>query len=275
MMHHWYDRPFKNIEQILDVHHYSSISSTQRLARRKARPYLQGNIPYLFDRWVVYCAEAQTAGVGTHNRKWHSPPSKNIYATYQFDWPASKSGLIQYVPQIVSLTIIQLLEKEAIYPQIKWVNDILLNGKKLSGNLYENLGLIKNTSSYLTLLGVGINMNMEKKEVDMIDQSSTSLKIETHKKWDHVAFLKLLHHALFENMLHFLHNGFFPFMPLIQKRMAFLNTAIKVKTHFDTKIGILKGINPDGALILHADNTENIIQYGHIQPLSYDVNNES
>jgi len=64
---------------------------------------------------------------------------------------------------------------------MKWPNDVLLHGKKVAGVLCET---IFHPDFIEIILGVGLNVNMEEKDLSLIDQAATSLKNETHRTWD-------------------------------------------------------------------------------------------
>ena len=55
----------------------------------------------------------------------------------------------------------------------KWPNDVWVSGKKTSGCLCEFSQLFGNY--YQTIVGIGINVNLNKEILDTIDQSATSM----------------------------------------------------------------------------------------------------
>ena len=89
-----------------------------------------------FDGWLVVKADQQTEGVGTQEKPWYSPPG-NIYVTLATKLspifsPQEISRKNQFA-QITSLAVAETLEKFGFLPKLKWVNDVLLNGKKIAG----------------------------------------------------------------------------------------------------------------------------------------------
>ncbi len=74
-----------------------------------------------------------------------------------------------------------VLEEHGVPVTLKWPNDLLLNGKKIAGVLCETIFY----PEYIqVVLGFGLNVNMEEKDLIQIDQAATSLRQETGRIWD-------------------------------------------------------------------------------------------
>lgn len=118
---------------------------------------LSGSLP---EGSVIYTNE-QTFGVGLGTNKWFSEPGKNITATVvlypDFLPPEDQFSLTM----AVSLSVCLLVESidMSLKPEIKWPNDIYLNGRKLAGMLIKN-SISANSISH-TIAGVGINVNQK------------------------------------------------------------------------------------------------------------------
>jgi BirA family biotin operon repressor/biotin-[acetyl-CoA-carboxylase] ligase len=133
-------------------------------------------------------ANEQTAGRGTFKKRWVSPPGVNIYATFHFQLPRDDPR-IPTLAILMAKSLATVLTKEGLSPVIKWPNDLLLNGKKLSGVLCETEF---HEDVVELFLGVGINVNLERQETEQIDQPATSLLIETGRNWDREELLEKL-----------------------------------------------------------------------------------
>lgn len=107
---------------------------------------------------TVLVAGEQTAGKGRLGRGFYSPPDSGLYISALLrPWmEAEKASLIT---TIASVAVCEALEKVAeVNPQIKWVNDVFLNGKKICGILTEaSFGMESRRLEY-AVLGVGINV---------------------------------------------------------------------------------------------------------------------
>jgi BirA family biotin operon repressor/biotin-[acetyl-CoA-carboxylase] ligase len=183
-----------------------TIDSTSEYAKR--------NYPS-FDASKITCitAEEQTQGKGTRQRPWISPRGVNIYATFYFRLKPETADLTT-LAQVAALGLASILSQEGLYPKIKWPNDLLLNGKKISGVLCETLF---EKESIAIFLGIGINVNMEKEDLAKIDQPATSLKIETGKSWDRKKLLHSLQLQLNQDLALFQAQGFAPFRKQLAK----------------------------------------------------------
>ncbi|MBP5485381.1 MAG: biotin--[acetyl-CoA-carboxylase] ligase [Alphaproteobacteria bacterium] len=95
----------------------------------------------------VIVAMAQSAGRGRYRRKWVSHHG-NLYASFIFDSPERDPRLSYAVAVAVAETILNF----KVSPSIKWPNDILISGKKISGILIEYAGRF-------VIVGIGINVH--------------------------------------------------------------------------------------------------------------------
>ncbi len=116
---------------------------------------------------VLIIAGHQSAGRGRLNRVWESEKNKNITLSL-IKWLNIKN--VHLVNFYTSYIVYKAL-KEYIYTQfpdvntdeifkLKWPNDILLNGKKVSGILSEIISF--NEMPRRFIIGIGINVNQEK-----------------------------------------------------------------------------------------------------------------
>ncbi len=95
----------------------------------------------------VIVALAQSAGRGRYRRKWVSHHG-NLYASFIFNSP-ERDPRLSYA---VAVAIAETLVAFGIQPTIKWPNDILISGKKISGVLIEYAGRF-------VIVGIGINVH--------------------------------------------------------------------------------------------------------------------
>ncbi len=128
---------------------------------------------FLMERGVpgdVCIAEQQSAGRGRSNKVWHSPRQGNIYLSLVlgFDAPPKR---FSFMALYVSIAICEVLERYGIQGVgIKWPNDILWRYKKLAGILLES-----RPGQCEVVVGLGLNLAMERREGNRIDQPWCSL----------------------------------------------------------------------------------------------------
>jgi BirA family biotin operon repressor/biotin-[acetyl-CoA-carboxylase] ligase len=158
------------------IHHYYKIGSTNSEAMRSASEGApEGS---------VFLAEEQLAGRGRGAHTWHSARSSGIYCSVILR-PA-----IPPADALIMSLAAGLAAREAIAeitPQLlvdlKWPNDLLLNGKKFCGILTEMNA--EATRVRHLVVGVGVNVNQVKFPAELRDVA-TSLRIESGTEWSRV-----------------------------------------------------------------------------------------
>ena len=108
---------------------------------------------------LIVIADSQTAGRGRYGRSFFSPPGHGIYMSVLLKKaPQNLCGATTLITAFAAVSVCQAIEATTRKtPQIKWVNDILLDGKKICGILCENLEAFK----YI-VVGVGVNFTTPK-----------------------------------------------------------------------------------------------------------------
>lgn len=196
----------------------------------------------------IIIAEHQSGGRGRRGRHWHSPFGRNLYLSlgWGFDRSFAELGCL---PLVVALATAQALTRAGLNGhQVKWPNDLLLNGRKLCGCLVEMQGDPNGPCN--AVLGVGINVDMPVSQVDTnIDQPFTDLHAQL-PDCSRNALVVLLLEELFEQLELFANQGFRPFRARWRAMDALRGQAIEVWSGTAAVQGVAKGINDQGALRL-------------------------
>ena len=134
-----------------------------------------------FSEGTVVVAQNQTSGKGQAENKWVSENGKNLTFSVILT-PVFLSAERQFLlSKIVSLSIIDFLNKFSILDiSIKWPNDIYVGNKKIAGILIENS--IKGLKYDTSIVGIGLNINQTQFSADI--PNATSLKILLNKDFD-------------------------------------------------------------------------------------------
>ena len=109
---------------------------------------------------AIFITRAQSAGRGTRGRSFESPDGAGLYMSILFypDVPASSAALITtYAATAVCRAVLKISPRGKVEPKIKWVNDVYLGEKKLSGILTEGKPRTDGILSY-AIVGIGINV---------------------------------------------------------------------------------------------------------------------
>lgn len=107
---------------------------------------------------TVAAAESQTGGKGRLGRKFEAPAESGLYMSVLIrpEFSLSYAPLITSAAAVAAAEAVENLCGESV--QIKWVNDLYMNGRKICGILTEAvLGLEMNNIDY-AVIGIGINV---------------------------------------------------------------------------------------------------------------------
>jgi BirA family transcriptional regulator, biotin operon repressor / biotin---[acetyl-CoA-carboxylase] ligase len=139
--------------------------------------------------------------------------------------------------------------------QIKWVNDVFVKGKKISGCLCEIIPSPLEDYYYL-LIGIGINVNMTPEELTWVSTPATSMYAETLKKVDKEAILSALSGYVQGALNTLLEESFSCFYKDINRLLVFKEKLIEVELKPNSTVqGRVVGIDEDGALLLEMPAT--------------------
>jgi len=158
------------------LHHYYKISSTNSEAMTAAA----ADAP----EGSVFLAEEQLAGRGRGAHTWHSARSVGVYCSVVLRPPMPPSDALLFslaAGLAVCAAVVEIAPH--LQPDLKWPNDLLLNGKKFCGILTE-MNAEATRVRYL-VVGVGLNVNQTKFPADLRD-TATSLRLETGTEWSRV-----------------------------------------------------------------------------------------
>ena len=155
----------------ITYYHFSSVDSTNSWPKRH-------KVDFAKDTLAIITADEQTQGRGRHLRVWHSPKGTNIYLSFAFFENTISTFSPLFFSQIAVLCVAHVLKKYSIEAQIKWPNDLLVEGKKIGGILTEAEKDTDDTATFI-ILGIGLNVNMTKDELKNIPKAATSMFIET------------------------------------------------------------------------------------------------
>lgn len=147
------------------VHVFASLDSTNAEAMRRLQ---SEEAPF----WVF--AERQTAGRGRRGRPWSSPFGENLYGSLVVRVDGGMRQ-IEALSLTVGLAVARALHACGL-PGVglKWPNDVLVNGRKISGILLELSGDPADVCH--VVIGIGINVNMAIDAAAAIDQPWTSMR---------------------------------------------------------------------------------------------------
>jgi BirA family transcriptional regulator, biotin operon repressor / biotin---[acetyl-CoA-carboxylase] ligase len=129
---------------------YETLGSTNDEAKRLAR---QGE-----PCGAIVYAMTQTAGRGRRGREWVSPATGNLYSSllWRPKCPAARAAQLGFVAALAMGEALDGFVPQGARLRFKWPNDLLLNGKKLTGILLESeTGA---AAVEFVVIGIGVNL---------------------------------------------------------------------------------------------------------------------
>ncbi|MCU4677170.1 bifunctional biotin--[acetyl-CoA-carboxylase] ligase/biotin operon repressor BirA [Catenovulum sp. 2E275] len=204
-----------------------------------------------FER-ILATTEKQTAGRGRRGRVWHSPYAQNIYFSLGLKLDLAISEL-SGLSLVVGLAIADLLKSKGVPIQLKWPNDIYLEGKKLGGILVELEGAFEPPCN--VIIGTGLNVNMPQ-QAQAIDQAWQSLAEYTGKVINRTELLLELVDQLQLYLTQFCQNGMAEFVEKWPTYDLYHYQKVQLISGEQVTRGINLGINEQGGLRLLTDSGE-------------------
>ena len=154
---------------------YDTIDSTNT----KAKELAKAGAPH----GTSVLAGHQSAGRGRMGRSFSSHAGVGVYLSVILR-PECRPSELMHLTCAVAVAVCQAVEKASgVCPDIKWINDLILQNKKLGGILTEMS--IDPATGFIDYAIVGIGINCLQQEGDFpapLDEIATSLKIATGKQ---------------------------------------------------------------------------------------------
>ncbi|WP_426817312.1 bifunctional biotin--[acetyl-CoA-carboxylase] ligase/biotin operon repressor BirA [Winslowiella sp. 2C04] len=219
-------------------------------------PVIDSTNQYLLDRMDslqsgdACVAEYQQAGRGRRGRQWFSPFGSNLYLSMFWrleQGPAAAMGL-SLVIGIVMAEVLQELGAKDV--RVKWPNDLYLQDRKLAGILVELTG--KTGDAANLVIGAGINLAMRLPDASVVNQGWINLQ-EAGINIDRNALTAMLVNKLRRTLLDFERDGLAPFLQRWAALDNFINRPVKLLIGDREVLGIARGIDQQGGLLLEQD----------------------
>jgi BirA family biotin operon repressor/biotin-[acetyl-CoA-carboxylase] ligase len=196
-------------------------------------------------------AEYQTAGRGRRGKKWVSPYGSHLYTSTYWSLDAgiqAASGLSLVIGIAVERTLTDL---GIANTQLKWPNDVYVDGKKIAGVLVEIIATAGGECHLV--IGLGLNVNMPLQAGLEIDQAWTDISQQLQQPLDRNELAAGYLSHLVKVLTDFEQFGFAHFVEEWNRCDAFKDCPVVLTLGEKQKHGIAKGIDHTGALLLEID----------------------
>lgn len=239
------------------TYYFDSVDSTQNQAMKMASEAIHG---------TLIIAEKQTSGKGRLGRKWISPKG-GIWLSIILH-PKFDMSVITLFPIASALALSNAIEKTLnVKSELKWPNDITINGKKIAGMLVD--ASIESNKIENMILGVGINYNVEVKQIEKILKNTPNFygvaSLSEHHKTIKPVLLVQSFLLELEEIFNQLNKGD---IKKIIKDWTKKSSTIGQNIELITEDGKIKGkaikIDNDGALVISSNEKNKRITSGDI-----------
>ncbi len=179
---------------------------------------------------IAVLADAQSAGRGRYKRTWVSHHG-NLYVSFIYKCEERDARLAYSVGVAIAETLIAF----GVMPTIKWPNDILIDGKKVSGTLIEYSGRF-------VIVGVGINI----KSNPTVNATYKTTKLDN--------YVSVTRDELLNKLMRNLDKWRGADFSVVRARWTDLAAGLNRSVKYRGETAELIGINENGALVLRRES---------------------
>jgi len=237
----------------LSIEVHSIIDSTNSYLLRKIPNIKKGQI---------CIAEYQQAGRGRRGQKWQSPFGSHLYLSmyWQLEQGMSEAMGLSLVIGLALSDAIQKFVTNKV--ELKWPNDVYVSGKKIAGILIELEGQAQGIGH--CVVGVGLNVQMPKSASTEIDQPWTDLRSHHSEKVDRNKLAAEVIHCIYQRLEQHQTSGFASMIEEWHQQDLLLNKTVKIITGSRETLGIYRGVNEQGAMLLEVNNKVSPVYGGEV-----------
>lgn len=208
--------------------------------------------------WIL--ALRQEAGRGRRGRVWNDPPG-NFAATLVLhpEGSPADAARLSFVAALSVHDALRTLCGPALNVSLKWPNDVLLNGGKLSGILLESTGAMGQVAALAIGIGINLKSAPDPAQVEATATRPVSLLGETGMEVTPQDMLDALAQQFDAWQGQMRTYGFAPIRNAWMARAAKLGETIIARTGTTETTGRFDGIDETGALILTGPRGRHVI----------------
>jgi len=196
----------------------------------------------------VWLAEHQTNGRGRRGRRWISPLGVNLYVSlaWRFDLPMTELAGLSLAAGVVVAEALGSLGLKG--HSLKWPNDVVVDGRKLSGILLEVSGEADGPAT--AVLGIGVNFRVPQEHGAQIEQPWTDLSQASRVPISRNRLAGVLIDQLVLACRLFSTDRLLPFLDRWEIFDSMGGQGVRILGGSQSIEGIYRGIAPSGAMVL-------------------------
>lgn len=208
---------------------------------------------------AVVIAKKQTLGRGRLNRAFYSPENKGIYLSILLKPQLETKDSVK-ITTFTAVAVANAIEKvSGLKTQIKWVNDIFINSKKVCGILAEASQNFKEGKLNYAVIGIGINLYGKDFPSD-IKNIATSIELESGKKIDANLLVVEIINSLYK--INDEING--DYLTKYKEKCFILNREITVDTGKEKYLATALDVLDNGALLVEKEGNTFELDFGDV-----------
>lgn len=211
---------------------------------------------------TIVGAEEQTAGQGRYGRRWHSPPGTGLYFSLVLR-PKLPPETMPLVTMALGLAAGEAIaQTTGLTPDLRWPNDVLLNGRKCAGILVQMHGAA-------VIAGMGLNVN-QVEFPEEIAAIATSMRREAGLGQERETLLIALLESIDRHVQLLTASGKEPILRLFTQASSYvLGRRVMVDQGDRVLIGTTAGLDANGFLLLDQEQGgRSVIMTGGVRTLS-------
>lgn len=210
---------------------------------------------------TIVFAEKQTSGKGRKDRIWYSAPETNLTFSILLTkdkFLTNNSSLINFSASLAVAFSIENLYQ--LRTELKWPNDVLLDGKKTSGILIESTSQGNKIERFV--VGIGVNVNQPSFQ-GTFNYPPTSIRIELGRNVERERLLSEILNN-FELLLEKIKNNKIEVINDWKSKCKMIGEKISVVENDSEKFGIFYDIDEEGFLLLKTRDGIEKVHYGDV-----------
>jgi BirA family biotin operon repressor/biotin-[acetyl-CoA-carboxylase] ligase len=243
-----------------DVRYFESIGSTNN----EALAWATGGARDL----SLVIADEQTAGRGRLDRKWFTPGGTALAFSLILRPTGAERPYLMRIVGLAALAVADALRTRGLSAQIKWPNDVLLDGRKVAGILVESVWSGEEVDC--VVIGIGVNvLTAAVPPADFLQFPATSLE----ESLDGMVEREPVLHDILAGILALRpHLGTGSFLASWEKSLAFRDRQVHVEQGDGSPLrGKLLGLDSDGSLRLSGEDGKSVtVRFGDVRLRPHD-----
>lgn len=200
----------------------------------------------------VLLAEFQSGGRGRHSRTWNGVPAAQVIASVLLRLPGCPLSDLGWLPLVAGIATVDAVRSVGGVPaQLKWPNDVLVDGRKLAGILVE---VASTSPEPVVVVGVGLNVSLTAEELPV--PTATSLLLENATDLDRTLLAETLLTAFAERIRAWGRAGWNTAGPAAayRERCGTIGQRVRAVLPGDTELhGIAVDVDDLGRLVIRPD----------------------